>query len=74
MGDTELPAPTPEQCRDEAKKNNSGKVPLKNLRVGRKFCVTTSKGNVAFLKVTNLAGPYSERYSISFEATAWHKV
>jgi hypothetical protein len=71
MGDTQLRTPTPEQCRDEANKNASGDVEPAALRVGRKFCVITSKGNVAFLQITNLAGPYPERYAITFKATVW---
>lgn len=73
MGDTQLQAPTPEQCRDEANKNATGDVEPAALSVGRTFCVTTSKGNVAFLRITNLAGPYPERYAITLEATVWMK-
>jgi hypothetical protein len=74
VGFTDREAPTPQECPADAEARPIGRLPQEDIRVGQRFCVVTSKSNVAFLKVTARRGPYPGRYKLSFQASAWTKV
>ncbi len=75
FGRTDIPNPTAEQCRADARGNAVGTLDQAALRAGQRYCVETSAGNVVLLTLTAVNGPYPERYTVSVDvSTRWQKV
>lgn len=70
-------APAPEECRDLARSNATGKIPAGNVHQGQTFCVETKVGNVAWIRLTRIEYHNSykdqDRAKLFFTATIWIK-
>src|SRR5262249_1483523 len=62
--------PTPEQCRDSARSNATGKVPAEDLRNGQTFCVESDRGNVAWIRITRVSRRHADPERAELSLTA----
>jgi len=75
LGHAPAGTPTPEQCRDAARSRAAGNVPMRELTVGSAFCVVTSVGNAAWVRLTRVQTIKGDVDRVKAEgvATVWVK-